>query len=436
MGKIATEAVIVLLLIIINGVFSMSELAIISAKKNRLLKRAEKGDSGAQAAVELAENPNRFLSTVQIGISLIGVLSGAFGGATLAGEIGDWLNRYPALAPYSEGIGVALVVLIITYLSLVLGELVPKRLALNNAEGVAAKVSRMMKGLSVLATPLVNLLSASTELVLRIVGPHPSGEPAVTEEDVRSMMRRGAKTGVFEKAESEMVDHIFRLGDRRVSTTMTPRTDVVFVGCRDTIDEIMEKIVESGYSRYPVCDENPDNVIGFVQVKHLFEQSVKGKRLDINSILEPALFVPENMTALDALERMQENGSEIALVLEEYGGVTGLVSFADILNVIVGDRRMRGSGEEPEIIRREDGSLLLDGMLPADELKELLHIDALPDEGKGYYETLNGMLMTALGQIPVSGSYFDWEGYRLEVMDMDGHRIDKVLVAPLKELEK
>ncbi|MRR30173.1 HlyC/CorC family transporter [bacterium] len=427
-----SEIVIVVLLILLNGLFSMSEMAVVSARKNRLVLKAEGGNQGAATALQLADNPNRFLSTVQIGITLIGILSGAFGGATIAEQIGLEINKIPALAPYSEGIGVGIVVIVITYLSLVLGELVPKRLALNNAENVAAAVSPLMKTLSKVTTPIVAVLSGSTNLVLRVLGIRPSDEPPVTEEDLRSMLDQGTESGIFEESEQDMVERIFRLSDRSISALMTPRPDVVFLDIDATHEEIHQKIARYPFSRFPVIQDSPDNILGIVQSRDLLLQRVDGPHFDVRNALQQPVFIPEATPALDVLEQFKATGSELAIIIDEYGGVLGLVSMNDILEAIVGDMLTPGAQQEAEAIRREDGSWLFDGMISADEVKEFLELDELPDRDEGNYETLSGLMMAQLGRIPASGDHFEWNNLRFEVVDMDGRRVDKVLVTTTK----
>lgn len=427
------EILIVLLLILINGLFSMAEMAVVSARKNRLEQKAEDGNNGAARALELAENPNRFLSTVQIGITLIGILSGAFGGATIAEKIGLALSKVPWLARYSEGIGVAVVVITITYLSLVLGELVPKQLALNNAEKVAAAIAPLMRTISRVTTPLVSLLSGSTNLVLRMLRVRPSGEPDVTEDDLKSMLDQGTEEGVFEASEQDMVERIFRLSDRSISALMTPRTEIIFLDIDATPEEIHQKITAHPFSRFPVIQGSTDNVIGMVEARDLLLQRVEGFHTDIRKALRQPVFIPETTAALDVLAQFKDSGSELAIVIDEYGGVLGLVSMNDILEAIVGEWvNVPEGGQEEEAIRREDGSWLFDGLILIDELKDYLDLDELPDEEEGNYETLSGLMMTRLGKIPISGDHFEWENYHFEVVDMDGRRVDKVLVAPLE----
>lgn len=429
MNNISTEIIILLILILLNGLFSMSEMAIISARKSRLQQKAEKGDKGAARALALAENPNRFLSTVQIGITLIGILSGAFGGATIAEYIGTTLRNIAWLAPFSTGIGVGIVVIVITFFSLVLGELVPKRLALNNAERVAAAVSSTMQNLSVLATPFVILLSAATNFVLRILGIKPSTEPEVTEDDLTNMLDLGTEAGVFEETEQNLVERIFRLGDRSVSALLTPRMDIAFLDMDASHEEIYLKIATYPFSRFPVCQGTTDNVVGIVRARDLLLQRVEDAQFDIRKVLQQTLFIPEPTSALKTLEQFKLTGVELAVVIDEYGGVLGLVSMNDILEAIVGDVATPQGEQEADAIQREDGSWLFDGMIQIDDLKGILDIDDLPDENDGNYETLSGFIMTHLGRVPVTGDHFEWGGFRYEVVDMDGRRVDKVLVS-------
>jgi putative hemolysin len=428
MGSVALEIAIILLLILVNGVFAMAELAIVSARKARLQQRADKGDAGASAALALANEPGNFMSTVQIGITLVGVLAGAFGGATIARELAQGLQNLPLLAPYSEAVSVALVVLGITYLTLVLGELAPKQIALNDRERVAAAVAPTMRGLSRIAAPLARLLSLSADGVLRILGIRPSAAPPVTEEEIKIMIEQGTRIGVFDPVEEEMVDHVFRLGDRRVSAITTPRRDILWLDVNDPPQEIQRKVVVSGYSRFPVADGSLDNLVGLALAKDLLVQSLDGEPLDLRAALRPAALVPEAMPALDVLERFREARSKIAMVVDEYGGVLGLVTAADILEAIVGDIPGLGEEDEPEVVQRADGSWLLDGMLPLDEFGEVVGLGAVSVPG---IDTLGGLVMASLGRIPTAGDRFEWKGLALEVVDMDGHRVDKVLVMPL-----
>lgn len=429
MSEIGTEILIVSFLILINGFFSLSEMAIVSARKMRLQQQAEDGKKGAQMALALSEEPTRFLSTVQAGITLIGIMNGALGGATIAEELAAGLSEVPWLAAYSEAIGVAVVVIFITYFSLVIGELVPKRIALNNAEDIAVRVAGPMNSIARLVTPLVSLLSASTELVVRLLGLKPSTEPKFTEDEIKIMIYEGSRTGIFEEAEHEIMEHVFRLDDRKVSTMMTYRTDVAWLDVDDPLSDNLQKMVSAMYSRYPLCKGSPDNVLGVVHMKDIFAQSIQGHELDLNKVVRPALFVPESITALDLLDQFQHKKEHIAFIVDEFGGLVGIVTMNDIMEAIVGEiPTLDDEIEEPRIVQREDGSYLVDGILSIEELKDLLDIYELPDEDEGGYETLGGMLMSGLGRIPQAGDVWQWEDLRFEVVDMDGYRVDKVLI--------
>jgi putative hemolysin len=427
-SDIALELVFIFLLLIANGIFAMSELAIVSARRARLEPRAEENERGAQAALELAAAPDTFLSTVQIGITFIGILTGAVGGARIAGAIQGLLEPLPVVGRFSGALSVGVVVIVITYFTLVIGELVPKRLALFNPEAVARTVAPAMRALSRIVWPAVRVLSASTNFVLRLFNFQPSTEPPVTDEEVRNLMEQGAQVGVFEPIEEEIVDQIFRLSDRTVSALLTPRPDIIWLDLDDSPDEIKQKVVDSRFSRYPVAQGNLDNIIGLVAAQDLLVQSLAGQPLDLGSIIQPALFIPETTPALVVVERLKQTRSHSALVIDEYGGVEGLVTLSDVLAAIVGDIPEADEPEDTDAIQREDGSWLIDGKFQIDEFQDLFEIEELPDVGEGYYQTVGGLVMAVLGRIPVPGDYFEWAGHRLEVMDMDGRRVDKVLV--------
>jgi len=422
------EIILIIVLILTNGVFAMSEIAMVSARKARLQQRADEGDMGAKAALELAEAPNRFLSTIQIGISLIGVLIGALGGATLAGHLSAVLRQVAFLAPYADAVALILVVLVVTYFSLVLGELIPKRIGLNNPERVAAAVGRPMKTLARLAAPVVHILSLSTELGLRLLGARPSTDPPITQEEIKVLMAQGTQVGVFEEAEQDMVESVFRLGERRVDAIMTPRTEVMWLNQDDPVPDILQTVLESHYSIFPVAQGNLDNVTGILVARELLACQLTNEPLELKTILKPPLFVPESTPALKALELLRTSRNHIALVIDEYGGFQGIVTLYDILEAIVGDMPSAGEPVEPQAVQREDGSWLFDGMLQIDEFKEILGLDNLPDEDRAGYQTLGGFVMTQIGNIPTAGQHFEWEGWRFEVVDMDGRRVDKVLV--------
>ncbi|WOB45421.1 HlyC/CorC family transporter [Thermoleptolyngbya oregonensis NK1-22] len=437
MPSVAVEVLIVLLLILANGIFAMSEMAIVSARKIRLQEMAERGDKKAQAAIELATSPNRFLSTVQVGITLIGILAGAFGGATIANTLAGAIAQVAALEPYSRAIALSVVVLTITYLSLIIGELVPKRIALSSPEKIARAVSRPMRCLSSLAYPLVHLLSASTEGILKLVGVNQSSdEPLVTEEEIKVMVRQGAEAGMFDAAEQDMVERVFHLGDQRVSGLMTPRLEIVWLDLNDPEHINRQKIIENGHSRYLVCQETLDNVLGVAHVTDLLSRSLSNQPFDLAGNLRQPLFVPESSPALKVLELFKQSSTHLAIIVDEYGVVQGIVTLNDVMEVIIGDVPMADHGFEAAIVQREDGSWLLDGMLPIDRLKELFDLDELPDEDRGNYQTLGGFVIMQLGRIPAAADYFNWHNLRFEVMDMDGNRVDKMLVMPVVQKEE
>lgn len=421
------EILIILGLILVNGFLAMAEIAVVSARKLRLQARAERGDLGAAAALRLANAPGRFLSSVQIGITLVGILAGAFGGATLAEQLAGWFISLGVPARYSETAGVGIVVLGITYFSLVLGELAPKQIALLYPERVASLAARPMQLISRLTSPIVRVLSASSGLVVRAFGIRPGDEPAVSEDEVKRLIDQGTELGVFEPIEDSIVDQVFRLGDRRVISLTTPRPEVVWLDLEDPLDENLEKLRGSDYRYFPVARSKLDNLVGMVSASDLFQQLLGGEELDLERAVKPALLIPENTPAFVLLERIRESGAEAAVVIDEYGGIQGLVSLTDVLEALVGD--LPGSEEkiDPVISRREDGSWLIDGMLPADEFRGLFNLAALPGEG-GEFQTVGGFVLSVLGTIPEPGDHFEFSGLRIEVVDMDGRRIDKVLV--------
>ncbi|NMB69442.1 MAG: HlyC/CorC family transporter [Chloroflexi bacterium] len=426
------EILIIFLLLILNGIFSMTELAMVSARKVRLQQRAEDGESAARHALELAENPNRLLSTIQIGITLIGVLTGALGGATLAERLSQPLSQIAWLAPYADGVSVAIVVILTTYFTLVIGELIPKRLAMNDPEKVAVSVAGPMRFLSRVASPVVALLSASTDAGLRLLGVQPSHEPPVTEEEIKVLMEQGTQVGVFEAAEQDMIESVLRLGERYIDAIMTPRTEIEWIDLDEPYEELLQQVLDSRHTRFPVASGGLDNVIGILQARDLLIAHNADGKANIEELMAPPLFVPDSMAALKVLEMIKSSGVHVALVIDEYGGLLGMVTLYDILTAIVGDIPTEGLDAEPEIVQREDGSWLLDGLLAIDEFKDLLDLDSLPEEDRVGYQTLGGFVMSQIGSIPAAGQHFEWADFRFEVMDMDGRRVDKILVTPIK----
>jgi putative hemolysin len=429
MSQVGFEIVIILLLVIANGVFSMSEIAVVSARKARLQQRADEGDRRARSALELAREPDEFLSTVQIGITLIGIVAGAFGGARLAGHLAQVIARLPALAPYRDTLALLIVVGSITYLSLVIGELVPKRVGLKNPEGIATAIAAPMRVLARLMTPVVWLLTRSTDLLLRLFRTSDPAEPAVTEEEIKVMLEQGAELGVLSVAESEVAQRVFRLGERRAGTLMTPRPEVVWLDLEDGWDVTCEKIVASSHGRFPVARGSLDNVAGIVEAKTLLSCKLTGGAPDIQAVMRPPQFVPETFPAVQLLDLFHDSGLHLALVVDEYGSIQGVVTVHDLLEAVAGDVTEPGENGA-RAVRRADGSWLLDGTLSAGDFAELFGLRDLPGAEDGTYETLGGFVMMHLGRIPQLADAFDWSGYRFEVVDMDGRRVDKVLVVP------
>ena len=431
MPQPALEIAIVLLLILVNGVFAMSEIAIVSARRVRLERMARDGNRGAQAALDLVDTPNRFLSTVQVGITLVGIFAGAFGGATIADNLTDTLAQITFLRPYAGGLSLALVVGAITFLSVVLGELVPKRIALQSAEQISSLVARPMQLLSTVATPVVRLLSLSTELVLKIMGIKARPESAVTEEEIRVLVEQGAQAGMIQEVERDMVESIFRLDDRPLEALMTPRPEIVWLDTNASAEENRRLIEDSDFSRFPVCDGDLDRVLGIVHSKALLSNCLDGKPLSIVEAMRPPLYVPETVHALRALERFKGSGIHMALLIDEYGGIEGLVTLFDILEAIVGDMPTLGEKSDPPIVEREDGSWLVDGLLAVDEFMRYFDIKVMPSQGS--YQTVGGFMVLMLGSVPSTGEHFEWNDMRFEVADMDGNRVDKILVALVSE---
>jgi putative hemolysin len=431
MNALTTQILILVLLILINGFFSLSEMAVVAARKLRLQQSAEEGSRGARAALALAAEPTRFLSTVQIGITVIGILSGALGGATIAEKLAAYISQYPTLQSYSEEIAVGIVVTIITFFSLVLGELVPKRLALNSAERIATFVAPIMQFVAKLTKPFVSLLSLSTEFILRLLGIKAASEPAVTEEEVKILIDQGRAVGVFEDMEHDIVERVFRLSDRTVNSLMTHRSEMVCLDVEDPIEENINKIISSGHSNFVVCKGDVDDIIGILRAKDLLREYAAGRSVAIPASLQMPPFVPEGMNALEVVERLRLNKSPVALIVDEYGSIEGMLTLTDVLEAIVGDIPALDVDGEPEAIQREDGSWLLDGLISVDELQMLFNLDELPDNSNDY-DTLGGLFMAQLGRIPTVGDTFEWQNLRFEVVDMDGHRVDKALVMQFK----
>ncbi|MBB3268493.1 putative hemolysin [Azospirillum sp. OGB3] len=422
------EIAIIVALTLLNGVFAMSELAVVSSRKARLQSMADQGNGGARMALRLIDDPSRFLSTVQIGITMVGVVAGAYGGATLGDRLGQWLDSFPALAGRGELLGVGGVLVVITYSSIVLGELIPKRIALKSPERVASLIAPPMRLLSRIAAPFVWLLGASTDLLLRLLGLHGAREESVTEEEVRSMISEGTQAGVFAPAEKEMIDGVLRLADRTVRTIMIPRPDVAWLDLGKTQAEQLAAIRAGGHSRYPVCRGELDELVGVIHTRDLVNALVEGRPFDLEAQAARPLVVHDGTPILKLLELMKTSGHHLAVVVDEYGSIEGIVTLTDILETIAGDLPEAGEAMETAAVRREDGSWLVEGWMPVDEFEDTVGLRGV--RGTGDFHTVAGLVLHHLGHVPVAGEAFEWEGVRVEVVDMDGRRIDKVLVVP------
>jgi putative hemolysin len=429
MSEILTELVVIFLLLALNGVFAMSELAIVTARKVRLEQRAEDGDAGARAALSLAQDPTQFLSTVQVGITLIGVLAGAFGGATLAEKLASTFARIPTVADYAEALALGIVVTGITYLSLLIGELVPKRVALSQPERVASLVARPMRLLSRVAAPVVKLLTGPTNLVLRVFGLRVSSEPSISVEEIRSLVEQGAESGVVEDTEHQMVEGVFRLGDRLVSDLMTPRTQLEWIDIADPPERVRDEIARQARSRFLVCDGNPDNVLGVVLAEDLLVQCLSGGQLELAPVLRQPLYVPSTMPGLTLLERFRTSRQQVAVALDEYGGLQGVVFLDDLVETVVGDLPLPGESGSPPIAHHAEGKWLMHGSVPLEDVESTLDLDEIPDDIRGGVRTLGGLVMSLLGRVAVVGDVAQWDGLRAEVVAVEGRRVERVLVS-------
>ncbi|MGE0813354.1 MAG: hemolysin family protein [Vicinamibacterales bacterium] len=428
MPGVGTEIVVVLLLLVANGVFAMSEISIVAARKVRLQQRADDGDRRAAAALALANAPTQFLSTVQVGISLVGVLAGAYGGATIAEPVQAWLAQFPVLAPYAEALSFGLVVAVITYLSLIIGELVPKRIGLNHPETIASWVATPMQWLARLGGPVVALLTGSTNIVLRVFGLKAEVEPHLTEDEIRAVISQGAESGALEENEETLVQRVFRVGDQRVGAIMTPRLDIEWVDVESTGEELREFLGGHSHGQFVVCHGSLDNVLGTVRAADLLSVAMKNAPITLKSLVRDPLFVPDSMGVFPLLEALKASHRHLAIVLDEFGAVEGLVTVTDVLEAFVGSLPTDAGADRP-ITVRADGSWLVEGALPISEVANEIGMGDLPEDEMGAYHTLGGFVMARLGRIPRTADAFEWGGMRFEVMDMDGRRIDKVLVS-------
>ncbi|MGE4351409.1 MAG: hemolysin family protein [Bdellovibrionales bacterium] len=424
-----TDFLIILLLLLFNGFFAMAELAIVSARRGRLRQIAEDTkNKGARRALALAEDPSAFLSIVQIGITLNTIIAGAYSGEALAHPLAEYLHQYPALAPYSDGLAFTLAVGIVTYLSLIVGELVPKRLGLSYAEPIAIHVAGFMQSIATIAAPIVWVLKVSTEALLNLFDLNKPKDDLVTEDEIKDLIAEGTRRGIFKPAEKEMLEGVMRLADWTVRTIMTPRIDMVWLGIEDNLEENVKEICASGYSRLPVARGDMEEVVGVVYAKDLLNAVLEGKTLDIQTMMRQPLLVPDTTSVLRLLDMFKQSGQTLAIIFDEYGSIEGMVTAKDILESITGVLPETGQDSEDKPVRRADGSWLIDGMTPIDEVETIIEVKNLRDSGE--FHTIAGFMIDKLGRIPAAGDHFYWGDARFEVVDMDGRRVDKILVYP------
>lgn len=420
------KLLILFLLIILNGLFAMSEIALVAARRARLAKRAQEGDRAAALAMQLGEEPTRFLSTVQIGITSIGILYGVFSEHALSAPLAVLLQDLGLNASLAGALATGVVVILITFVSIVIGELVPKRVAQLHAETIARIVAPPMSVLASISRPFVWLLTGATELVLRLLGQRNTAASAVTEEEIHAIIDEGTEAGVIEKTEQAMVRNVFRLDERPIASLMVPRADIVWLDISRPLQENVERLMQSPHLRFPVCRGGLDEILGVINAKQLFRQQQAGDALDLSKGLEDAVYVPESLSGMALLNAFRARNTHIMFVIDEYGEVQGMVTMHDLIESLTGEFQTDNS-EEAWSVARADGSWLLDGLIPVMEMKDCLALRSVPDEGKSHYHTLSGMVMWLLGRMPTTGDVVEWEGWTLEVVDMDGKRIDKVL---------
>ncbi|MCK6394252.1 MAG: hemolysin family protein [Zoogloea sp.] len=427
-----------LLLILLNGVFAMSEMAVVSSRKSRLQNLADDGSPGAGSALVLHQEPSGFLSTIQVGITSVGILSGAIGEAAVADPLAEWLGGFAMIEPYARGVALTLTVVGLTYFSVVVGELVPKRLALLAPEGIATLIARPMMILARLAHPLVTVLSGSSAAILRLLGARRKDEPPVTDDEIKVLMEQGAEAGVFHESEQEIVSNVLRLDEQRISAIMTPRREMFVIDLEEDEEIVWQGLMETCYSRVVVCRDGLEHVLGVLQTGDLLKKALGGERVtlaDLESLLRPPLYVPETVSTTQLLESFRRARLQFALLIDEYGEVQGLVTLTDVLAAIVGELSVPEAPEDRDMLQREDGSWLVDGDVGIERMKSVLDIvDDLPGEDENSFNTLGGFIMHTLGRVPAPTDHFEAAGWRFEVMDMDRNRVDKVLLSVLPPL--
>lgn len=416
-------------LIFFNGLLAMSEMAIVSSRKIRLQQWAQDGRPGAGVALALANEPSRFLSTIQVGITVIGISSGAFGEKTLARDLSGWIMQYPLLAPFAEGLAITIVIACITVVSLLAGELIPKRLALINPEAIASAIATPMNLLSRVAGPAVRMLSLATDGFLKLIGLYGRKPPPVTEDDIQGLMREGQQAGVFEAHEELLVKRVFRLDEMRVTGIMTTRADIDFLDLENSYQACMEQVINNNHSRFPVVRGDNEHVLGVIAAKSVLRVAAGGQQADLSAHMTRPLFVPETVTVMELVELFKKHRQTLAIVINEFGHVQGLVTMNDVMEALVGDIASEEEAQDADVVRRDDDSWLIDGSVTIERFKDVVGIDAeLPAEHANDFHTLGGFVMYSLGKVPAMADRFTWQDLELEVVDMDGHRVDKVMV--------
>ncbi len=421
-------------LILLNGFFAMSEIALVASRKTRLQNLAQQGDKAAAKALQLGEDPTAFLSAVQIGITSIGVLNGIVGEAALSPPLSAWLQSLGMEAQVANPLATGLMVVSITFFSIVLGELVPKRIGQISPETIARFVARPMAWLAILTKPFVMLLSGSTVLLLNLLGVRESGAASVTQEDIQMLLTEGSDAGVIEQQEHQMLRNVFRLDDRQIASLMVPRNDIVYFDVDKSVEENLSQVKAHRFSRFPVVKGNWENVLGIINTSQLLDQLLRGEQPDLQASLKAPVFVPESLTGMELLDNFKNSGGQMVFVIDEYGQIQGIVTLYDIMEAITGEFKPQHL-DDAWAVQREDGSWLLDGLIPVPELKDRLGLRTVPEEERGRYHTLSGLMMLLLGRLPQTADYCEWEGWRLEVVDMDGTRLDKVLAMPLPSVD-
>lgn len=425
------ELLIILFLILLNGLLAMAEIAVVSSRKSRLQNLASKGSTGAKYALQLANDPSVFLSTVQVGITLVGILTGAFGGAALSESLSYLLDPIPFIGPYSQPLSFVLVVMAITYISIIFGELVPKRVGLSNPEAIAIFLATPMAWFSRITSPVVRLLSVSTDFIVAMLGIKVGDEDVISEDEIKVLINQATTAGIIEEAEQDIINKIFLLGDKKVRDIMTPQSELDWVDANETKSHILEMVNTTTHSHYPVYSETKENILGFIHVRDILEHWTVKKGTDIDEFVQKPLYILETTKILNVLELFRKHNTHIALVVDEYGSLEGLVTVNDIFEAIVGEVPDEDEAIDPHIQKRDKNSWLIDGVVSIDDFKDRFNIKKMWKESENDYQSIGGFVMNYIGTIPNPGDKFEWDGYSFEVVDMDGNRVDKVLMTKL-----